>query len=110
VGGRGVVIRELRADDLGAVAALLRRVRGDGLYTERGVRHDLASEPASARGARWVAERGVVVGYAVAMRRWWRETPDAYVWAAVLPEARGRGAGGALWERVERHVASLGVG
>jgi len=105
----GAAVRRLRADDLGAVAALLRRLRGDNLYTERGVRHDVESEPARAGGARWVAERDGVVGYAVAIRRWWREPNDAYAWIGVLPEARAQGTGNRLWEAVERHVASLGV-
>lgn len=104
-----VVIRALRPDDLGAVAGLLRRLRGDNLYTERGVRYDVEAEPARADSARWVAERDGIVGYAVAMRLWWRAANDAYAWAAVVPEARGAGVGGALWGRVEAHVAALGI-
>jgi len=105
----GAPVRVLRTDDLGAVAALLRRLRGDNLYTERGVRHDVDSDPARADGARWVAEREGMVGYAVAIRRWWREPNDAYAWMGVLPEARGHGLGRRLSEVVEEHVVSLGV-
>src|SRR4051812_12609584 len=103
-------IRTLGPADSAAVASLLRRLRGDNLYTERGVRHDVEAEPGRAEAARWVAERDGIVGYAVAMRLWWRGANDAYAWAAVLPEARGSGIGGALWDRVERHVAALRIG
>jgi GNAT superfamily N-acetyltransferase len=106
----GVEIRELRPGDFGAVAGLLRRLRGDNLYTGRGVRHDVESEPGRAESARWVAERDGIVGYGVAMRLWWRASNDAYAWAGVVPEARGAGVGGALWARVEQHVAALGIG
>ena len=103
------MIRELRPDDLPSVAALLARLRGDNLYTERGVRYDIESEPDRADAARWVADEGGIVGYAVAMRYWWRAANDAYAWAGVLPEARGRGVGGELTGFVERHVTALGV-
>lgn len=103
------VIRELRPDDAGAVAALLREVRGDNLYTERGTKHKLESTPRRAEAAWWIADVGGVVAYALAMRRWWRASNDAYAWVGVLPEARGRGLGGALWELAERHVSKLGV-
>ncbi len=102
-------IRVLRSDDLGAVAALLRRLRGDNLYTERGVRYDVESEPDRADAARRVVDRDGIVGYAVAIRRWWRVPNDAYAWTGVVPEARGRGLGRALWDLVEEHVATLGV-
>lgn len=103
-------IRGARADDAGGLAAVLREVRGDDLFTARGVRHTLETTPARAGAAWWMAEEGgVVVACAVAMRRWWRESNDAHVWAGVLPEARGRGLGGVLWELAERHVATLAV-
>ncbi len=103
------MIRELRSDDFGAVAELLRRLRGDNLYTERGVRYDVESEPERADAARWVADQDGIVGYAAAIRRWWRLPNDAYAWAGVVPEARGRGIGSALWDLVEQHIAGLGV-
>jgi GNAT superfamily N-acetyltransferase len=102
-------IRELRSDDLGSVAALLRRVRADNLFTERGVRHDVEAEPDRADAARWVAEQGGIVGYAVVMRYWWRETNDAYAWVGVTPDARGRGVGRSLADLVDEHLDALGV-
>ena len=102
-------ISELRRDDLGAVAALLRRVRADNLFTERGVRHDVEAEPARADAARWVAERDGIVGYAVVMRYWWRQTNDAYAWVGVGPEARGHGLGRSLAGLAEEHLDALGV-
>jgi GNAT superfamily N-acetyltransferase len=101
------VIRGLRSDDFGAVAALLRRLRGDNLYTERGVRYDVEAEPERADAARWVAEQDGIVGYAVVMRYWWRQTNDAYAWVGVLPEARRLGIGRALWTLVEERVAAF---
>jgi GNAT superfamily N-acetyltransferase len=102
-------IRELRPGDLGAVAALLRRIRGDNLFTERGVRHDVEAEPDRADAARWVADRGGVVGYAVVMRYWWRQSNDAYAWIGVAPEARRLGIGHSLAGLVDEHLAGLGV-
>jgi GNAT superfamily N-acetyltransferase len=107
--GGGAAIRALRSGDFSAVAALLAGLRGDNLYTARGVRYDVESEPSRAQGARWVADRDGVVGYAVAMRYWWRRTNDAYAWVGVLPEARDQGIGALLWSRVVRHLDALGV-
>jgi GNAT superfamily N-acetyltransferase len=101
------LIRKLRSRDLGEVSPLLRRIRGDNLYTERGIQHWIESMPERASAAWWVADEGGVVGYAVAMRRWWRASNDAYAWVGVSPEARGRGIGSALWEVAERQVDSL---
>lgn len=103
------VIRKLLARDLGEVSALLRRLRGDSLYTERGIKHWIESAPERASAAWWVADEGGVVGCALAMRRWWRASNNGYAWVGVAPEARGRGIGGALWEAAERHVELLDV-
>jgi GNAT superfamily N-acetyltransferase len=103
------VIRELRSGDVPEVAALLRRVRGDKLFTQSGVRHELETEPGRADGARWVAVGDGVVGYAFALRRWWRAENDGHAWAGVVPAARRHGVGAALWQRVEAHLAALGV-
>jgi GNAT superfamily N-acetyltransferase len=104
------VIRELSAEDAGAVAALLRRLRNDRLYTEPGVAHRLASAPPRADAAYWVAEdAGGVVAHGYALRRWWRGPDTAHAWVGVAPEARGRGYGSALWALVERHVRELGI-
>jgi GNAT superfamily N-acetyltransferase len=103
------VIRKLLARDLGEVSALLRRIRRDHLHTERGLKHWIDSIPERAGASWWVADEGGVVGYALAMRRWWQASNDAYAWVGVAPEVRGRGVGGALWEAAERHVELLDV-
>lgn len=103
------MIRKLRSRDLGDVSALLRRIRGDNLHTERGIRHRIDSTPERAGAAWWVADEGPVVAYAVAMRRWWHASNNAYAWVGVAPEARGRGIGSALWEAAERHVDVLDI-
>jgi GNAT superfamily N-acetyltransferase len=102
-------IRNLRSHDLGVVSALLRRLRGDHLYTEHGTRHWIESMPERAGAAWWVADEDGVVGYAIAMRRWWRASNDAYAWVGVSSEARGRGIGSALWEEAEEHVNRLDI-
>jgi GNAT superfamily N-acetyltransferase len=103
------MIRAFRDSDYPEIAAVLRSLRVDGLYTERGVRHVMESMPPRAEPAGWVADDGGIVGWAFAHRRWWRASNTAYGWAGVLPGARRRGLGRALWEAVERHVAALGV-
>jgi GNAT superfamily N-acetyltransferase len=104
------VIRPLRAGDYAAVSAIHRRLRVDGIYSERSVRHTIETMPPRANAAAWVAEDGVsIVGWAFAHRRWWRAADSAYAWAGVLPEARGCGIGAELWRACEAHVAGLGV-
>ena len=103
------MIRALRNDDLPALARLWRELRPDAVHSELGLRHLVKSFPPRAQAEQWVVDDGGVVGWAFAHRRWWRASSNAYVWVGVLPDARLRGLGGALWELAERHVRSLGV-
>ena len=104
------MIRPLRDADLPGIARVWRELRLDAVQSEAGVRHLLDTFPPRAQVAHWVATEGHdVVAWAFAHRRWRRASENAYVWFGVLPEARGRGIGGELWDLAERHVAELGV-
>jgi GNAT superfamily N-acetyltransferase len=102
--------RALRGDDLPQLTRLWRELRPDTVHSERGLRHLIGAFPERAQAAHWVAGGGHgVVAWCFAHRRWWRAGSNAYVWIGVLPEARGRGLGGKLWELAERHVSELGA-
>lgn len=104
------MIRPLRDADLPGIARVWRDLRLDAVQSEAGVGHLLDTFPPRAQAAHWVAAEGDdVVAWAFVHRRWRRASENAYVWVGVLPEARGRGIGGELWDLAERHVAELGV-
>jgi RimJ/RimL family protein N-acetyltransferase len=103
------VIRALRADDLAAVARIWRELRPDAMHSEAGLRHLLGSFPERAQAAFWVAEVDGVVAWCFAHRRWHRATDNGYVWLGVLPAARERGVGTALWQLAEEHLDAIGV-
>jgi RimJ/RimL family protein N-acetyltransferase len=103
------VIRALRADDVAAVARIWRELRPDAMHSENGLRHLLGSFPERAQAAFWVAEDDDVVAWCFAHRRWHRATDNGYVWLGVLPAARGRGVGTALWQLAEEHLEAIGV-
>ncbi len=50
-----------------------------------------------------------MVAWCFAHRRWHRATENGYVWLGVLPAARRRGFGTALWELAEEHLETIGV-
>jgi GNAT superfamily N-acetyltransferase len=103
------VIRELRDGDLGAIARIWRELRPDAMHSERGLAHLLSSFPERAQRGCWVAEDDGVVGWCLAHRRWHRATGNGYIWLGVLPQARGRGLGTALYAAAERHFDAIGV-
>jgi GNAT superfamily N-acetyltransferase len=84
------VIRPFQPGDAAAVLALVREVLPLQVETE-------ASILKLAQDARcWVAEEDGLVGFGqIAGRK---------LWIGVLPSARGRGLGHALWGRVEEHA------
>jgi GNAT superfamily N-acetyltransferase len=104
------VIRDLEDADAEAAAALV-AVNTPWLETAAGLRHRLATLPARAQRATWVAdEDGAVVGYAEAEFDWVAEAPDiGHVWALVDPAHRHRGIGGKLFERAVDHVTTRGA-
>lgn len=103
------MIRAFRDGDLPRVARVWRELRPDAMHSERGLRHLIDSFPERAQPAFWVAEDEGVVAWCFAHRRWHRATDNGYIWAGVLPQARGRGIGSALWEAAELHLAAAGV-
>jgi ribosomal protein S18 acetylase RimI-like enzyme len=103
------VIRALRDDDLAAVARIWRELRPDAMHSENGLRHLVNSFPERAQAEFWVAEDDGVVAWCFSHRRWHRATDNGYVWLGVLPAARGRGVGTALWQLAEEHLDAIGV-
>lgn len=102
-------IRAFRDEELPAVARIWRELRPDAMHSENGLRHLVGSFPERAQAAFWVAEDDGVVAWCFAHRRWHRATDNGYAWLGVLPEARGRGLGSALWDAAERHLDAIGV-
>jgi len=79
------------------------------MHSEHGLRHLVGSFPDRAQAAFWVAEDDGVLAWCFAHRRWHRATDNGYVWLGVLPAARGRGVGSALWRVAEEHLDTIGV-
>jgi len=103
------VIRELRDEDIPAVARIWRELRPDAMHSVNGLGHLLGSFPERAQAAFWAAEDDGVVAWCFAHRRWHRATDNGYVWLGVVPAARGRGIGTALWQLAEEHLDATGV-
>jgi GNAT superfamily N-acetyltransferase len=103
------MIRSLRDGDIPQVARLWGELRPDTVHSERAFGHLLESFPARAQAAHWVADDDRVLAWCFAHRRWRRASSNGYAWIGVLPQARGRGLGGELWERAERHLSAVGV-
>jgi GNAT superfamily N-acetyltransferase len=102
-----MILRALHDDDIPQLTALWRELRPDAVHSERGLRHLVESFPPRAQAAHWVADEDGIVAWAFAHRRWRRASTNGYAWIGVRPDARGRGLGGALWERAERHLSSI---
>jgi GNAT superfamily N-acetyltransferase len=106
-----LVIRELRREDAPAVARLELELVPDQVLTP-----ELVWQRASRRIEReqlraWVAERdGEVVAHAHASFEWSVPTPGkGRFWVGVLPKARRRGIGTALYEEALGHLRSHGA-
>lgn len=106
------MIRDLRDDDVPGVLALLRVVEPAWVISEAGLRHRLARAFAGSRRRDWVVVDigGEILGWACGERSLGSERDDvARVGVWVLPQARGRGLGSALYERAAEHFAELGA-
>lgn len=104
------MIRELRDEDVPAAVRLFNTVYPMGLNSEAGYRHRLATEPARARRRTWVADEDGIVGWSAGALVAHSDRDDVgWLMAGVLPEARGRGLGSALFELAERHLLDLGA-
>jgi GNAT superfamily N-acetyltransferase len=106
------MIRPLEQADIPAVAALMGVVSFESpAPTPAGLAHWFSTQPSRARFRTWVAEEeGTIVGSAWGMIEWGVSTGDvAWLWAGVLPQARGRGLGTALLAAVEAPLVEAGA-
>jgi GNAT superfamily N-acetyltransferase len=102
------VNRALEERDYAAVAELLRTLQPDAIHTEASVRHTIATAHPRSHLRDWVAEEdGSIVAYATSMAMWWRSGDMARAWVGVRPDARGRGLGAALADKVAANVRDL---
>ncbi len=106
------MIRDLRPDDVAAVAALHPAVEPEWPPpTEAGLRHWLETHPERGRFRAWVAdEQDRIAGFAFAHFHWTAGRPGiGWAWAGVHPDAQGRGLGGALAAVAEAHLLEHGA-
>jgi GNAT superfamily N-acetyltransferase len=105
------VIRTVTLADAAPVAHVVALCEPQLLFTERYFEHLFASTPPGARAGRWCSlERGELVGYAGALKAHWSNVEgEATFGISVHPDARGRGHGSALYERVESHLLAIGA-
>ena len=95
------VIREGHESDFAAATALVNRVWPYRVGSAAGWRHSVRAEPAEAQRRFWAAEHdGVLVGWASAALDYESAERPGTVGISVVPEHRGRGLGGELFERV----------
>lgn len=105
------MIRPFRPEDADALALLLDEDDIPQAVTGDGLRHWFAGQPARARVAGWVAEEaGDPAGWVRARLRWATSAEGVgEVWAFVVPRARGRGLGAALYESAYAHLRAVGA-
>ena len=103
------MIRDFRDDDAGAVVALLREVEPTYVGTVTTRLHGRRSLPPRAHLGEWVAEEGGrIVGFASASLSWETSEPGVGEFRlSVVPSARRRGIGSALYERVSAHLRAV---
>jgi GNAT superfamily N-acetyltransferase len=104
------VIREGQETDFAAATALVNRVWPFRVGSVAGWRHSVRAEPAEAQRRFWAAEHeGAVVGWAsAALDHESVERPGIFS-VSVVPEHRGRGLGGELFERCNEHLRAIGA-
>ena len=105
------MIREFRAEDAQAVSAALHEEDPPHPVTTEGVLHWRNAQPERAQANMWVHEEdGRLVGWAEARIRWSTSVPDVGdLWAYVVPSARGRGIGTALYAEMEPYLRQIGA-
>ncbi len=104
------MIREFRAEDAAAVAALV-STHSPWLETAAGLVHRLDALPERAQAARWVAEDdGEVVAWAEAEFDWSSEAEHVgQLWVLVDPAFRRRGLGSRLFETAAAYLVARGA-
>ncbi|MFH8368139.1 GNAT family N-acetyltransferase [Streptomyces sp. NPDC018031] len=112
-GRAGVVVRDFRPADAGSLLGMRRLVRPFHVMSPAGLAWQVTGAPAAQRFRLLVAEveaDGEVVGCAgVGLAFDSSEPGQAFANPMVHPDARGRGAGGALLAEAERYLAGLGA-
>jgi N-acetylglutamate synthase-like GNAT family acetyltransferase len=105
------MIRDFRDDDAAAVVALLREVHPTYVGNETTLLHRRRSLPPRAHLGEWVAdEDGRVVGYASAsLALDTSEQGVGGIGVSVMPSARRRRIGSALYERIIEHLHTAGA-
>jgi GNAT superfamily N-acetyltransferase len=105
------MIREFEPTDAAAVSAALHEEDPPHPVTPDGVLHWRDGQPERAKARLWVAEEaGRIVGWGEARIRWTTKVQDVGdLWGYVVPSARGRGLGRALYTEVERYLLGLGA-
>ena len=104
------VIREADESDFEAGYDVIRQVWPRAVGSVAGWLHAFRSEPAEARHRFWAAEEGDrVVGWASAWVDYESAERPGELRVSVLEEHRGRGVGGALYDRCAEHLAAAGV-
>ena len=104
------VIREGHESDFAEATALVNRVWPYRVGSAAGWRHSVRAEPAEAQRRFWAAEHdGALVGWASAALDYESAERPGTVGISVVPEHRGRGLGGELFERCDEHLRAIGA-
>lgn len=105
------MIRGFETRDAEAVSAILHEEELPHPVTPAGVLHWRDAQPERARARMWTAEEdGRVVGWAEARIRCSTSVRDVGdLWAYVLPRARGRGLGAALFAEAQDYLLEIGA-
>lgn len=104
------VIREAGESDFEAGIDVIERVWPHAVSSVAGWLHTSQTEPAEAQRHYWAAEDGGrMIGWASAFVVYESAERPGSFRVSVVEEQRGRGVGGALYERCAEHLASLGA-
>ena len=104
------VIRDADDTDFDAGFEVIQQVWPRAVGSVAGWRHAFRAEPEEARRRYWAAEQdGRIVGWATAFVDYQSAERPGGFRISVVEEHRGRGVGGALYDRCLDHLAAAGV-